>query len=209
MDETKIRDRVEEALKILLKNDAYLLEHDVNERSITHKLAEYLQQELRKYSEFNDYQVDCEYNKDLKKCKLGKQYKIKKDTLKILKKNEINTEYLEELKEKEFEEDELRIKLSNKYGFNKEHIDTILKNMAIQVYPDIIVHKRDKEDNLLVIEATKSTHSYSKKRKDKKKLQGYKDMQGYKYISYIEFYVGYKYNDNKEKPYNLDFSSVR
>jgi hypothetical protein len=55
--EPEIKAKVEIALGMLLKNDAFLLEHDVNERSISHKLAEYLQQL------FPDYHVDCEYNR--------------------------------------------------------------------------------------------------------------------------------------------------
>lgn len=45
------------ALDQLFKNDAFLLESQVHEKSITHKLAEYLQQV------FPDYNVDCEYNR--------------------------------------------------------------------------------------------------------------------------------------------------
>lgn len=56
--ELEVKEKVEIALGMLLKNDAFLLEHDVNERSISHKLAEYLQQL------FPDYHVDCEYNRD-------------------------------------------------------------------------------------------------------------------------------------------------
>ncbi|MCX5704217.1 MAG: hypothetical protein NT066_06995 [Candidatus Omnitrophica bacterium] len=55
--ELEVREKVEIALGMLLKNDAFLLEHDVNERSISHKLADYLQQI------FPDYNVDCEYNR--------------------------------------------------------------------------------------------------------------------------------------------------
>ena len=55
--ELEVKKKVEIALGMLLKNDSFLLEHDVNERSISHKLAEYLQQL------FPDYNVDCEYNK--------------------------------------------------------------------------------------------------------------------------------------------------
>ncbi len=42
----------------LLKRDAYLLRRDVNERSITHKLASYLQ------AHFPHWNVDCEYNRN-------------------------------------------------------------------------------------------------------------------------------------------------
>ena len=53
-----VREKIETAYKMLLKNDSYLLEVDANERSITHKFAEYLQQI------FPQYHVDCEYNRD-------------------------------------------------------------------------------------------------------------------------------------------------
>lgn len=41
----------------LFKNDAFLFESRANERSIAHKLAEYLQHQ------FNGWHVDCEYNR--------------------------------------------------------------------------------------------------------------------------------------------------
>jgi hypothetical protein len=48
---------VEIALEMLGKNDRFLFEGDASERSITHKLAEYLQKQ------FPDWNVDCEYNR--------------------------------------------------------------------------------------------------------------------------------------------------
>jgi hypothetical protein len=45
------------ALQRLLSEDAYLFEIDVNERSLTHRLALYLGQE------FPEWDVDCEYNR--------------------------------------------------------------------------------------------------------------------------------------------------
>lgn len=53
-----IKTKVVNAYKSLLKNDSHLLITDANERSITHKLAEYLQ------VEFPEYNVDCEYNRN-------------------------------------------------------------------------------------------------------------------------------------------------
>ncbi len=49
--------KVRKAIAVLLKKDKDLFDINVNERSITHKLAEYLQ------LEFPDYNVDCEYNR--------------------------------------------------------------------------------------------------------------------------------------------------
>jgi len=49
---------VQAALDKLFDRDADLLTNDVNERTITHKLAEYLE------TEFPEWDVDCEYNRD-------------------------------------------------------------------------------------------------------------------------------------------------
>ncbi len=49
---------VKMALSTLFERDAVLLHSDVNERTITHKFAEYLA------SEFPDWDVDCEYNRN-------------------------------------------------------------------------------------------------------------------------------------------------
>jgi hypothetical protein len=55
--EEEIRKRTRIALGVLQKNDSFLLKSDVHERSIAHKLAEYLQEQ------FPDWNVDCEYNR--------------------------------------------------------------------------------------------------------------------------------------------------
>ena len=47
------------SVKTFLDKDSYLLHHNIYERSITHKLAEYLQ-----YN-FPNFNVDCEYNGDI------------------------------------------------------------------------------------------------------------------------------------------------
>ena len=46
------------AIGVLFKNDSFLLENSVNERSISHKLVIYLEKQ------FPDWDVDCEYNRD-------------------------------------------------------------------------------------------------------------------------------------------------
>lgn len=55
--EDEIRKRTRIALGILQKSDSFLLAKGVNERSIAHKFAEYLQEQ------FPDWNVDCEYNR--------------------------------------------------------------------------------------------------------------------------------------------------
>ena len=69
MKDLEINDRIEIALSIVLKNDAYLLQKDINERTIAHKLATYLQ-----YT-FPEYHVDCEYNGNVLRDN-GKKYII-------------------------------------------------------------------------------------------------------------------------------------
>ncbi len=54
----QVKARVIAALKMFFLNDIYLLEKDVNERSISHRVATYLQYV------FNGWDVDCEYNRD-------------------------------------------------------------------------------------------------------------------------------------------------
>jgi hypothetical protein len=61
MEIVDIIDTVKSALKSVYTNDLLLLQLDVSERAITHKLAEYIQTILSKES----YHVDCEYNKDI------------------------------------------------------------------------------------------------------------------------------------------------
>lgn len=63
----EVRTRLETAYNVFLSRDAHLLAVNANERSITHKLAEYLQ------LEFPEWNVDCEYNRvgDLPKRLIG------------------------------------------------------------------------------------------------------------------------------------------
>ncbi len=56
-DKTVVKHRVLNALSRLYERDAELLDIWAHERSVTHKLAEHLQQE------FPEWNVDCEYNR--------------------------------------------------------------------------------------------------------------------------------------------------
>jgi hypothetical protein len=56
--QSDVEARLKKAEEKLLRTDRFLLENDVNERSITHKLAQYLQEEF-----FPEWDVDCEYNR--------------------------------------------------------------------------------------------------------------------------------------------------
>lgn len=76
----EIQKKVKKSLKVLFKKDRYLLENNVNERSISHKLAIYLQEE------FKYWDVDCEYNRDNSNSK-----KVKIVTEKLLKETDPTT----------------------------------------------------------------------------------------------------------------------
>jgi hypothetical protein len=53
----QVKQKLDKACMELIENDRDLLDRNVNERSVTHKLGEYLQKQ------FDFYKVDCEYNR--------------------------------------------------------------------------------------------------------------------------------------------------
>ena len=57
MNELEVKDKIEEALEKLKDKDFVLLKNDLNERTISHRLAIYIE------DIFTEYDVDCEYNK--------------------------------------------------------------------------------------------------------------------------------------------------
>lgn len=77
MQPKEIKNNILRALEELIKNDYFLLTIEINERTLTHQLAIYLQ----KY--FLEYHVDCEYNRNgLDKKKLDSFKKdIKSDDI--------------------------------------------------------------------------------------------------------------------------------
>jgi hypothetical protein len=58
MNRIKIEKLIKISLKEFFKNEFDLIDVDANERSISHKLAEYIQKHT------SDWNVDCEYNRD-------------------------------------------------------------------------------------------------------------------------------------------------
>jgi len=77
MDMATIRKKLDQAIEVLIQRHGQLLELDVNERAIAHKLAEVIGKE------FLDYDVDCEYNRHydkVKRVKLSYQTKMTKST---------------------------------------------------------------------------------------------------------------------------------
>ncbi len=59
MNEEEVRQVVVSALERVIEDDTDLLKYDVNERSITHRLAVYLEEEV-----VGEWNVDVEYNRE-------------------------------------------------------------------------------------------------------------------------------------------------
>ena len=63
-----VHKKVDQAIAQLVDKDKYLLQIDANERALSHRLGLYLQ------LLFKDWDVDCEYNRDLDNPKRLKSY---------------------------------------------------------------------------------------------------------------------------------------
>ncbi len=117
-----IIEKVKIALLCLLNNDGTLLRRDLSEQSMTHKLAEYLQ------PLFVGYNVDCEYNGNVKAGNGRKRIDVIKNAL-------LHSGLLREKEQ----------------GDDNDLIERA-------VFPDIIVHVRESiESNICIIEVKKST----------------------------------------------------
>lgn len=163
------------SLNKLVRHDSYLLLEDVNERSITHKLAEYLQ---RVYPEWN---VDCEFNRNLSGPKnisidphdflrrmagileQGGEFNERVLDLEILRHENVTRDDIEYLRAQLLD--------ANNLVYDEE-FDLVLFVLKLRdggkllktIYPDIIVHKRGVTDNYIVIEAKKSTNRVKESR---------------------------------------------
>lgn len=63
MDKCRLQMIIEEALEQLIKNDRYLIEHDVHEQSISSKLGYYLSSSIQPRSN-GGWDIDVEYNRN-------------------------------------------------------------------------------------------------------------------------------------------------
>jgi len=91
VEKLKIKRILNKALCELIKNDRFLFEIDANERTITHKLAEYLQKKFPEKN-FKQIVVDCEYNryKDQGKKKNKKEESVFPDIIIHCRNSEYN-----------------------------------------------------------------------------------------------------------------------
>ncbi len=161
--------KVNRGLRALIKNDVYLLENNISERSITHKLAEYYQ------DIYPLWNVDCEFNKNLELPK-GAEFNpedflhrmadlLEMDSLygtghkyvTMLREGGITLEEIHELRR------QLRLPGRIRYDDELDAIYFLLKQggkeFYMRIYPDIIIHKRGTRNNHIVIEVKKSSNS--------------------------------------------------
>lgn len=154
---------LENSLIRFFERDSILLENDVHEQTITHKLGCYLEREIRSYNFFDDLSVDCEYNRDVDSFSRRKEIgdlKVEiRDYISLyLGKFENKTEVLESI-------DNLNMKTFSIYDIEEilenkipdKLFRKIMSKIRRFVRPDIIVHRRGSNNqNLLVIEAKKT-----------------------------------------------------
>lgn len=159
MTEQEITQKVITAYQTLLSHDTHLFVVGANERSLTHKLAEYLQKE------FPEWNVDCEYNKNLYDEKVVTTWEQRRNQLLDTLEKEITDR-------------------------RRSLIQKILDG-GISVYPDIIIHHRGTDDNLLVIEAKKSDFPANEDA-DEEKLKAYLSEPAlqYRFALKITFPIG-------------------
>ncbi len=170
MEFCEIEKLVNQSLSDLYNNDSFLLKNDVCERSITHRLAIYLQNNISKLRDtaINRLDVDCEYNRN----KPGELYAPKKLI---------------------FDTEELCKQVAINFGQQSE------KLLEVSCYPDIIVHRRgDNDSNLLVIEVKKES-SQIKDSHDINKLKAFTKKDNYNKYDY-SYGVFIKLDMHKARP---------
>ena len=166
----EIKKKVLDSINELYFKAYYIIDNDVNERSITHKLAIYLQ------NQFTDYDIDCEYNRNMKSPKeivfieTSKKGKVFPDIIvhkrgedsnnlivfeiKKCKNDNVTDRYLETKKHdieklKGYVNNNDEVPLKYKYGFFLEiHKDFFI----IEIYfndksKKDVIEKRSKDDN--------------------------------------------------------------
>ncbi len=126
--EERVKSAVATAMVRFHTEHVALLEVDASEKSITHKFAQLLEQELHRVH-LADWDVDCEYNRHGKNSGRPKEITA------------IRSQFLEFAKNLT----------------KNEALDLSLDpdSHGSQIFPDIIVHRRTLPMNLLVIEAKK------------------------------------------------------
>lgn len=168
MTNTEYQKIIIRTLKKFLKKDSYLSDVDANERSQTHKIAEYLQQI------FPEYNVDCEYNRNLRQEKTLNFFEIVNKIKDFLEDDSSSNELadykkttvrklLRMISTKNIIADESnnpQTRGGNNYVGYLTFTDESQNKYIKRVFPDIIAHLRGTNTNKIVIEAKKEGHKH-------------------------------------------------
>lgn len=168
MTNTEYKKIIIRTLERFLKEDSYLSDVDANERSQTHKIAEYLQQILPEYN------VDCEYNKNLRQEKTLNFFEIVNKIKDFLEDDSSSNELagherttvlklLEMITHRNIIADESnnpQTRDGNNYVGYLTFTDESQNKYIKRVFPDIIAHLRGTNTNKIVIEAKKEGHKH-------------------------------------------------
>lgn len=214
---------IKDMLNALIKDDRYLLENEVNERSQTHKLAEHLQYLLPKWN------IDCEYNKKLDNKKTLNFDRIVNSVIKIIQTKNITDDHEIQAVFKALQEAlKESVKIADEGDVDNETDSADSKFSFLQfttskgekyikkVFPDIIAHIRGTMENKIVIEAKREGNKNGKARWfDLIKLAlftEYKGEYGYDVGYFIDipklipgkFFVNFKRNETLQQiiPYS-------
>jgi len=104
-----VKEKVEKTVRLLLRNDLFLLKNDSDEWTISHKLAEYLQQE------FLDWHVDVEYNRDKDQVKTLDGERVRPDIVVHIRNTDSNLLVIEVKKSSNLENVDLDRKRLEKF----------------------------------------------------------------------------------------------
>jgi|YNPMSStandDraft_1061717.scaffolds.fasta_scaffold15950_3 hypothetical protein len=139
----EIKKKVEFCIRQLLGNDRDLLEIEVNERSIAHKLAEYLQQQFPKWH------VDCEYNRHGIEIKKLGEARVYPDIIVHLRNTPFNLLVIElKCSNKNYEGDIEKLKeFTDKNGEFKYKLGLLLKILDKEIKEMIWFKNGQKQEN--------------------------------------------------------------
>ena len=165
--DTEVRQALDSALLDLLENDYSLLTDDVNERTITARLAHHLEKHL------SEWHLDCEYNRAVNFHELQ----------------------VTEIKKRAKGNGKLMAKMLFAARQPHENFVNHFDLVGHKIFPDIIVHRRQSCCNLLVIEAKKNCGPGQNQEKsgrvgDISKLKMMKEQLGYRFGVFVSVATG-------------------
>ncbi len=104
---------IKKALNTFFEKDSFLIKNDTHEQAISHKIAFYLENELKNFLEENNYSIDTEYNRyweDPKRSKELDNNLIKPDIIihKRWENNEDSNLIIFEIKKWELNENDIK-----------------------------------------------------------------------------------------------------